>query len=176
MAKGRRLTKASYYRWLKKRYQLELALLMKDELGAVVQGSREANQLAMKTAVEESYNWVVDQSAYHKIRGLVKTIAERYGIPTALQGLLMAYGEKVYANYFVDKKQETLTNLLWDYARKLSYALATAGGVPTVIVYVNGKPVNLTTVLRAITVQVAGLLNISPGAVGGAMSPTHLHV
>ncbi len=176
MAKNKRLTKASYYRWLKKRYQLELALLMKDQLGAIAQGSREANQLAMKTAIEESYNWVVDQSAYHKIRGLVKTVAQNYGIPGSLQGLLMAYAEKVYANYFVEKKQETLTNLLWDYARKLSFALANAGGVPTVIVYVNGKPVNLTTVLREITTKVASLLNISPTAVGGAMAPTHLHV
>jgi hypothetical protein len=176
MSRNKRLTKASYYRYLKKRYQLSLALLMKDQLGAVVQGSREANLLALKTAVEESYNWVIDQAVYHKIRGLVKTIAQNYGIPGALQGLLMAYGEKIYANYFVDKKQETLTNMLWDYARKLSFSLATAGGVPTVIVYVSGKPVNLTTVLREITVKVASLLNISPSAVGGAMAPTHLHV
>ncbi len=176
MARNRRLTKASYYRWLKKRYQLSLALLMKDQLGEVVRGSREANLLAMKTAVEESYNWVVDQAVYHKIRGLVKTIAENYNIPGSLQGLLMAYGEKIYANYFVDKKQDTLTNMLWDYARKLSFELANAGGVPTVTIYVYGKPVNLTTVLREITVKVASLLNISPTAVGGAITVTHLHV
>ncbi len=176
MVKNKRLTKASYYRWLKKRYQLELALLMKDQLGAVVQGSREANLLAMKTAVEESYNWVIDQAVYHNIRGLVKTVAQNYGIPGALQGLLMAYAEKIYANYFVDRKQDTLANLLWDYARKLSFTLATAGGIPTVTVYVSGKTVNLTTVLREITVKVASLLNISPSAVGGAMTVTHLHV
>ncbi len=176
MAKNRRLTQASYYRYLKKRYQLSLALLMKDQLGAVVQGSREANALALKTAVEESYNWVVDQSAYHKIRGIVKNIAEQRGIPGAYQGLLMAFGEKLYANYFIDKKQETLTNMLWDYARKLSYTLATPGAIPTVMITVNGKPVNFTTVLRDIAVAVAGLLNISPTTVGGAMSSAHLHV
>jgi hypothetical protein len=176
MAKNRRLTKASYYRYLKKRYQLSLALLMKSELGAVVQGSREANLLAMKTAVEESYNWVVNESAYHKIRGIVKSVAEQRGIPGAYQGLLMSFGEKVYANYFVDNKQETLANMLWDYARKLSYSLATAGAVPTVIITVNGRPVNLTTALRDIAVQVGALLSVSPGSVGGAMSSSHLHV
>jgi hypothetical protein len=150
--------------------------MMKDQLGAIEQGSREANMLAMKTAVEESYNWVINESAYHQIRGVVKTVAQNYGVPGSLQGLLMAYGEKIYANYFIERKQDTLTNILWDYARKLSFALATAGGVPNVIVYVNGSPLNLTTVLREITAKVASLLNISSTTVGGAISSTHLHV
>ncbi len=175
MARNKRITQASYYRYLKKRYQLEIALMMKDELGAVVAGSKEANNLALNTAVQESVNWVTDQAIYHQVRALVKNICEQYGIPTRYQGLFMAWGEKILANYFLDKKGDTLANMLWDYVRKLMKTNVTAD-VPTGYIYVSGRPVNITRVLRDIALQVGQLVNVSRSAIGGAMSTAHLHV
>ena len=177
MTKNRRLTKASVYRYLQKRLQLSISQQLKHGLGSVQVGNPEAFNIALRTAYEETVNWATDQAIYHEVRSVVKSIAEEYGVPTRLQGLLMAYGEKVLANFYVDRKGETLPNLEWEYARKLLEFTRTMGNVlPTGYLRYDTKAVSVTELLRRIAVEVAKLVNISPNTVGGYLASSHLHV
>ena len=176
MTKNRRLTKASVYRYLQKRFQLALSQQAKAELGALQVGNPEVTNIALKTAYEETVNWATDQALYHQVRAIVKQIMDQYDIPTRLQGLFMAYGEKVLANFFVDKKGETLANLQWEYTRKLITAMRVTGGVYPMGYLVYGRHrVLVTEILSKIAVEVAKLVNIPSTAVGGYLRPGNLH-
>jgi len=177
MTKNRRLTKASVYRYLQKRLQLSISQQLKVGLGKVQEGNPEAFKIALQTAYEETVNWATDQAIYHEVRAVVKTVAESYGLPTRLQGLLMAYGEKVLANFFIDDKGSSLPDIEWEYARKLlNYTAPTGNNLPTGYIKANGKPVAVTTILNKIAVEVAKLVSVSGTAVGGYLAPSHLHV
>lgn len=177
MTKNRRLTKASVYRYWQKRFQLALSQQLKDELGMVQAGSKEALDLALRVSYEETVNWATDQALYHEVRAVVKTICNKYDIPTRLQGLLMAFGEKVLANFFIDKKGETLPNLVWEYTRKLlEYTRPGMGGEIMGYLHYNGKTVSVPQLLREIVIAVAKIVGITPQQAGGYLSSSHLHV
>ena len=177
MTKNRRLTKASVYRYLQKRLQLAMSQQLKEELGTLQYGSPDAFKIALHTAYEETSNWATDQAIYHEARGVAKRVAEKYGVPGRLQGLLMAYAEKVLANFFIDRKGETLPNLVWEYARKiLEYVPANANAPVVGYLKYDGKTVSVTELLRELTVEVAKLVGVSPSTTGGYLSGSHLHV
>ena len=177
VTKNRRLTKASVYRYWQKRFQLDLSQQLKDELGLVQAGSKEALDIALRRSYEETVNWVTNQALYHQVRAIVKTLCNQYEIPTRAQGLLMAFGEKVLANFFIDRKGETLPNLVWDYTRKLlEYTRPAQGGQIVGFFHYDGKDISVPELLRKIVVEVAKLVGVTPQQAGGYLSGSHLHV
>ena len=108
--RNRRLSSASVYRYYFKRYTMNLGtgghMLAKE-----VAMNHEAMKAVARLSEQETYNWLTDYTPSHLAKEIVKNIAEKYGIPGTFQGLLMAYAEKVLANYILDYKGESLTEM-----------------------------------------------------------------
>ncbi len=179
MAKNRRLTQASVWRYLSKRYALQLSMQAKAGLKEVEMAGWASNEIALKTALEETANWVTDQALYHYAREVAKRVCQEYGLPSRWQGLLMAVAEKVVANYFVDPKGETLANLAWDMTRKLSlYSPTFATGIPPFVIHVAKAkaPIVISEVVRKVIIEAGALLGVPKSTVGGALSSSALKI
>jgi len=112
--RNRRLSSASVYRYYLKRYTMNLGTAG-HMLAREVAMNPEAMKAVAKLSEQETYNWVTDYAPSHLAKEVVKNIAEKYGIPGTFQGLLMAYAEKVVANYILDYKGESLTEMHQNY-------------------------------------------------------------
>ena len=177
MAKNRRLTSASVYRYALKRIKWNLSVANGDEIGRIIMGDKTAVSTVIKAGLEETVNWYTDYALYHKAKEVVKRVCNEMDIPGALQGILMAYAQKVLANYFVDNKDETLANLIWDYTRKLmEFAPATKSAIPQAYLKVRGKRILIPELLRRIAVEIGAMLNVPKEKVQSASSDSNLHV
>jgi len=112
--KNRRLSSASVYRYYLKRYTMNLGT-SGHMLAKEIAMNPETIKAVARLSELETYNWVTDYAPSHLAKEIVKNIAEKYGIPGTFQGLLMAYAEKVIANYILDYKGETLTEMHQNY-------------------------------------------------------------
>jgi len=112
--RNRRLSSASVYRYYLKRYTMNLGTAG-HMLAKEVAINPEAMRAVARLSEQETYNWVTDYAPSHLAKEIVKNIAEKYGIPGTFQGLLMAYAEKVVANYILDYKGESLTEMHQNY-------------------------------------------------------------
>lgn len=81
MAKNRRLTQASVWRYLSKRYALQLSMQAKAGLKEVEMAGWASNEIALKTALEETANWVTDQALYHYAREVAKRVCHEQALP-----------------------------------------------------------------------------------------------
>lgn len=177
MAKNKRLTKASVYRYAFKRIKWNLSTASGDEIGKIILGDKNALTAVVRAGLEETVNWYTDYALSHRVKAVVKRICNEEGIPGALQGVLMAFGQKVLANYFLDNKDETLANLIWDYTRKLmEFAPATKSAIPQAYLRVRGKRILIPELLRKIAIEVGAMLNVPKEKVVTASSEANLHV
>jgi len=127
--------------------------------------SPEAMKAIARLSEQETYNWLTDYAPSHLAKEIVKTIAEKYGIPTTFQGLLMAFAEKILANYILDYKGEPLVemhhNYLWELMQRTATGTigATSGYLYTFISK-SGKPytVDMSKVLTEIENELFKLL------------------
>jgi len=127
--KNRRLSPASVYRYYLKRYTMNVgttAHLLSKEITA----DPEAMRAIAKLSMQETYNWLTDYAPSHLAKEVVKNVAEKYGIPTTFQGLLMSFAEKVLANYILDYKGESLVemyhNFLWTLMQRPTSGIVSA--------------------------------------------------
>jgi hypothetical protein len=162
--KNRRLSPASVYRYYLKRYTMNVgttAHLLSKEITA----DPEAMRAIAKLSMQETYNWLTDYAPSHLAKEVVKNVAEKYGIPTTFQGLLMSFAEKVLANYILDYKGEPLVeiyhNFLWTLMQRPTSGIvsATTGYLYT-FVNKTGKPytVDMSKVLTEIQDELFKLL------------------
>jgi len=154
--RNRRLSSASIYRYYLKRYTMNIATAG-HMLGKEVAMNPEAMKAVARLSELETYNWVTDYAPSHLAKEIVKNIAEKYGIPGTFQGLLMAYAEKVIANYILDYKGESLTemhqNYLWTIMmRNKSNALGTTSGYIYTFIGKDRKPriIDMSKILKEI--------------------------
>ena len=126
--RNRRLSSASVYRYYLKRYTMNLGTTA-HTLAKEVAMSPDAMKAVARLSEQETYNWLTDYSPSHLAKEVVKNIAEKYGIPGTFQGLLMAFAEKVLANYILDYKGEPLVemhhNFLWTIMQRTATATIT---------------------------------------------------
>jgi len=127
--KNRRLSPASVYRYYLKRYTMNVgttAHLLSKEIAT----NPEATRAIAKLSMQETYNWLTDYAPSHLAKEVVKNVAEKYGIPTTFQGLLMSFAEKVLANYILDYKGESLVemyhNFLWTLMQRPTSGIVSA--------------------------------------------------
>ncbi|AOS58386.1 conserved lipothrixviral structural protein [Sulfolobus islandicus filamentous virus 2] len=116
--------------------------------GAFVAGNPEIMRAIARLSEQETYNWVTDYAPSHLAKEVVKQISGKYNIPGAYQGLLMAFAEKVLANYILDYKGEPLVeihhNFLWELMQRQSGAgLGVTSGFLYTFVRKDGKPVTV---------------------------------
>jgi hypothetical protein len=154
--KNRRLSSASVYRYYLKRYTMNIGTAG-HVLGKEVAMNPEAMKAIARLSEQETYNWVTDYASSHLAKEIVKNISEKYGIPGTFQGLLMAYAEKVIANYILDYKGETLTemhqNYLWSLMmRNKSGTIGTTSGYLYTFIGKDRKPriIDMSKVLTEI--------------------------
>jgi len=112
--KNRRLSSASVYRYYLKRFTMNVGTTA-HMLGKEIAYNPEAMKAVARLSEQETYNWITDYAPSHLAKEIVKGICEKYGIPGTFQGLLMAYAEKVLANYILDYKGESLTEMHQNY-------------------------------------------------------------
>jgi len=112
--RNRRLSSASVYRYYLKRYTMNLGTAG-HMLAKEVAHSPEGMKAVARLSEQETYNWITDYTPSHLAKEIAKNVAEKYGIPGTFQGLLMAYAEKVLANYVLDYKGESLTEMHQNY-------------------------------------------------------------
>jgi len=142
--KNRRLSSASIYRYYLKRYTMNIATAG-HMLAKEVAMSPDAMKAIARVSEQETYNWLTDYAPSHLAKEIVKNISEKHGIPGTFQGLLMAYAQKILANYILDYKGETLTemhqNYLWTIMmRGKSGAMNTTSGYLYTFVGKDAKP------------------------------------
>jgi len=125
----------------------------------------ETMKAVARLSEQETYNWLTDYAPSHLAKEIVKTIAEKYGIPTTFQGLLMAFAEKVLANYILDYKGEPLVemhhNFLWELMqRTMSGTITGTSGYLYTFIDKNGKPhtIDMSKVLTEIENELFKLL------------------
>ena len=160
-----------------KRYMLTLSQLGGSDLAPMNVGNKMVSDLALKTAYEETVNWSINQALYHDARQVVKEVMNKYEVPTRLQALFMAYGEKVLANFLLDNKGEPLPNIEWDYVRKISLYMADIGNnIPMGYLVYKGHRLLISTILKKITLAIGELVHIDRSKMGGYLSPNSLHV
>ncbi|ACB37266.1 virion structural protein [Betalipothrixvirus uzonense] len=154
--KNRRLSSASVYRYYAKRFTMNLGTLA-HTAGKEMAMNPEVVKTIARLSYDETYNWLTDYQPSHIAKEVVKSIAEKYFIPTTYQGLLMAYAEKVLANYILDYKGEPLTemhhNFLWTLMLKSAPGtLTTSGGFVFTFLDKAGHPhvVDMSLVLTEI--------------------------
>jgi hypothetical protein len=123
--RNRRLSSASVYRYYLKRYTMNLGTAG-HMLAKEVAHSSEGMKAVAKLSEQETYNWVTDYTPSHLAKEIAKNVAEKYGIPGTFQGLLMAYAEKILANYILDYKGESLTEMHQNYLWTLMIRSKTA--------------------------------------------------
>ena len=162
MAKNRRLSSASAKRYMIKLYLRNVGKLTGQGLwnGALTPNMA---KIAEELAYDEAQNWYSDYQLYHRVKELVKTYCNNHNIPTRYQGLLMAYAEKIVANWYADFKGELLSALYANYLRKLGYIVGTA---PRYVIHTNDKntgtetAIDLTVTLRELTREVLSSLGV----------------
>jgi hypothetical protein len=142
--RNRRLSSASVYRYYLKRFTMNIATTG-HVLGKEIAYNPETMKAVARLSEQETYNWVTDYAPSHLAKEVVKNISEKYGIPGTFQGLLMAYAEKILANYILDYKGESLTemhqNYLWTLMmRTKSGTLGTTSGYLYTFIGKDRKP------------------------------------
>lgn len=148
MAKrNRRLSSASIWRYYLKRVSINIGATGHVNGFAVAQNPEVMKAIA-RLSEQETYNWVTDYAPSHLAKEIVKQISEKYGIPGAFQGLLMAFAEKVLTNYILDYKGEPLVemhhNFLWELMmRRGTPGIGTTYGYVYTFVRKDGKPVTI---------------------------------
>lgn len=154
--RNRRLSSASVYRYYLKRFSMNVGTAGHVN-GALIAGNPEVMRAISKLSEQEAYNWVTNYAPSHLAKEIVKQIAEKYSIPGAYQGLLMAFAEKVLANYILDYKGEPLVeihhNFLWELMQRSgSVGLGATSGFIYTFVKKDGKPaiVDMSKVLTEI--------------------------
>jgi hypothetical protein len=154
--RNRRLSSASVYRYYLKRYTMNLGtgghMLAKE-----IASNSEVIKAVARLSEQETYNWITDYAPSHLAKEVVKNLCEKYNIPGTFQGLLMAYAEKVLANYILDYKGESLTemhqNYLWTLMmRSKSGTLGTTSGYLYTFIGKDRKPriVDMSKILTEI--------------------------
>jgi hypothetical protein len=154
--RNRRLSSASVYRYYLKRYTMNLGtgghMLAKE-----IASNPEVIKAVARLSEQETYNWITDYAPSHLAKEVVKNLCEKYNIPGTFQGLLMAYAEKVLANYILDYKGESLTemhqNYLWTLMmRSKSGTLGTTSGYLYTFIGKDRKPriVDMSKILTEI--------------------------
>ena len=125
----------------------------------------ETMKAVARLSEQETYNWLTDYAPSHLAKEIVKNIAEKYGIPTTFQGLLMAFAEKVLANYILDYKGEPLVemhhNFLWELMQRTATGTITGtSGYLYTFISKSGKPytVDMSRVLTEIENELFKLL------------------
>ena len=162
--KNRRLSSASVYRYYLKRYTMNLGTTG-HMLAKEIAINPETMKAVARLSEQETYNWLTDYAPSHLAKEIVKTIAEKYGIPTTFQGLLMAFAEKVLANYILDYKGEPLVemhhNFLWELMQRTTSGTITGtSGYLYTFISKSGKPytVDMSKVLTEIENELFKLL------------------
>lgn len=137
--KKRRLSSASVLRYYAKRFTMNIGTTA-HVLGKEVAGHPWVAKAIDRLSYEEAYNWITDYQASHLAKQVAKKVAEKYNIPPTFQGLLMAYAQKVVANYILDYKGESLTQMHDNYLYELMQkAPAGASGYIYVFIGKDGK-------------------------------------
>jgi len=154
--RNRRLSQASVYRYYLKRYTMNLGTTG-HMLAKEVAINPDVMKAIAKLSEQETYNWLTDYAPSHLAKGIVKSIAEKHGIPGTFQGLLMSFAEKVLANYILDYKGEPLTemhhNFLWELMQRTASGTITGtSGYLYTFIDKNGKPhtIDMSKVLTEI--------------------------
>lgn len=162
--KNRRLSSASVYRYYLKRYTMNLGTTG-HMLAKEIAINPETMKAVARLSEQETYNWLTDYAPSHLAKEIVKNIAEKYGIPTTFQGLLMAFAEKVLANYILDYKGEPLVemhhNFLWELMQRTATGTITGtSGYLYTFISKSGKPytVDMSRVLTEIENELFKLL------------------
>ena len=167
MAKNRRLSSASVKRYMIKLYLRNVGKLSGQGLwnGALTPGMA---KVAEELAYDEAQNWYTNYQLYHRVKQIVKAYCNKENIPTRYQGLLMAYAEKIVANWYVDYKGELLSALYANYLRKLAYIIEAQ---PRFVIHTSNKNtgtpdnIDLTVVLKRITRLVLEELGVKPSSI-----------
>ncbi|CAJ31707.1 virion structural protein [Betalipothrixvirus puteoliense] len=141
--KKRRLSQASVLRYYAKRFTMNVGTTA-HVLGKEVAGHPMVAKAIEQLSYQETYNWISDYQASHLAKQVAKQVAEKYNIPPTFQGLLMAYAEKVVANYILDYKGESLTqmhdNYLYELMQKMPIGpTGTSSGYIYVFIGKDGK-------------------------------------
>ncbi|CAJ31648.1 virion structural protein [Betalipothrixvirus pezzuloense] len=141
--KKRRLSQASIMRYYAKRFTMNVGTTA-HVLGKEVAGHPMVAKAIEQLSYQETYNWITDYQASHLAKQVTKQIAEKYNVPPTFQGLLMAYAEKVVANYILDYKGEPLTQMHDNYLRELMQKMpigapGTSSGYVYVFIGKDGK-------------------------------------
>jgi hypothetical protein len=154
--KKRRLSKASVLRYYLKRFSMNIGTTGHTNGNAIALDPTARKAIA-ELSYEETYNWITDYQPSHLAKSIVKAIAEKYHVPTTLQGLLMAYAEKIVANYILDYKGESLVEMHDNFLYELMQRTPTpvAGATSGYIYVFTGKDgktytVDLSVVLTEI--------------------------
>jgi len=118
-----------------------------------------------KLSEQETYNWLTDYAPSHLAKEVAKNIAEKYNIPGTFQGLLMAFAEKVLANYILDYKGEPLVemhhNFLWELMQRTATGTITGtSGYLYTFIGKNGKSytIDMSKILTEIENELFKLL------------------
>jgi len=134
-------------------------------LGKEIAINPEAMKAIARLSEQETYNWLTDYAPNHLAKEVVKDIAEKYNIPGTFQGLLMAFAEKVLANYILDYKGEPLVemhhNFLWELMQRTTTTTVTGtSGYLYTFISKSGKPytVDMSKVLTEIENELFKLL------------------
>ena len=142
--RNRRLSPASVYRYILKRIAINVGVAGRMN-GGTISMSPDVMKEVLRTSAYETYNWLTDYSPSHLAKSVAKAVAEKYHVPTAFQGLLMAFAEKVLANYILDYKGESLVeihhNFLWALMQRSKSPTVTSSGFIYTFVRKDGKPV-----------------------------------
>lgn len=117
--KRRRLSQASVYRYYLKRLSMNLGTAGHVNADKIA-GDPEVMRAVTRTSYYETYDWLTDYQPSHLAKEVAKEIAQKHNVPTALQGLLMAYAEKVTANYLLEWKNETLVEMHQNFLKELT--------------------------------------------------------
>lgn len=162
--RNRRLSSASVYRYYLKRYTMNLGTTG-HMLAKEITYNPEVMKAVSKLSEQETYNWLTDYAPSHLAKEVVKNIAEKYGIPGTFQGLLMAFAEKVIANYILDYKGEPLVemhhNFLWELMQRTTTTTVTGtSGYLYTFIGKNGKSytIDMSKVLTEIENELFKLL------------------
>ena len=162
--RNRRLSSASVYRYYLKRFTMNVGTTA-HTLGKEIAINPEAMKAVAKLSEQETYNWLTDYAPNHLAKEVVKNIAEKYNIPGTFQGLLMAFAEKVLANYILDYKGEPLVeihhNYLWELMQRTTTTTVTGtSGYLYTFIGKSGKPytVDMSKILTEIENELFKLL------------------
>jgi len=162
--RNRRLSSASVYRYYLKRYTMNIGTAG-HMLAKEVAINPDAMKAVAKLSAQETYNWITDYAPSHLAKEVVKSISEKYNIPGTFQGLLMAFAEKVLANYILDYKGEPLVemhhNYLWELMQRTTAGTITGtSGYIYTFIDKNGKPhaIDMSKVLTEIEDELFKLL------------------